>query len=218
MAKLFVMLGLPGSGKSYEANLLAKKENAEIYSSDSFRLKMNLNAESSKQNNDLFDLMYKQIRLELDSGNNIILDATNTYYKFRLKLYKELAGCEAKKICVFVLRKYENCLIANRNRENYIDENVITKFYKEFDVPYIDEPFDEIILKYTDNDNNTLGSLTGNIEKDIKTIYENNKDYDLLNDDEQNLFKNICSYNCLFYQYDDEKYKMNLAYLIAKGQ
>ena len=86
MTTLYVMLGLPGSGKSYTALQLARRENAEIYSSDSFRLQMHLNAENAKQNNDLFDLMYQKIREELDAditvGDKIVtvnLDYTDFY-------------------------------------------------------------------------------------------------------------------------------------------
>ena len=142
MATLYVMLGLPGSGKSYTALQLARRENAEIYSS-------------------VFDLMYQKIREELDEGNDIVLDATNTYSIYRKKIFNALNGSGAKIVCVFVLRKYENCLKANRKRKGTarISPDIITQFYKEFDVPLSDEPFDEVILHYIDHDRNSLGTL-----------------------------------------------------------
>ena len=214
MATLYVMLGLPGSGKSYTARQLARRKNAEIYSSDSFRLQMHLNAENAKQNNDLFDLMYQKIREELDEGNDIVLDATNTYSIYRKKLFNALNGSGAKIVCVFVLRKYENCLKANRKRKGTarINPDIITQFYKEFDVPLLDEPFDEVILHYIDHDRNSLGTLSGSTEENIEAIFENGKDQDLLSNKEEEHFRNICSYNSLFYDYGkDDSYKLKIA-------
>ena len=214
MATLYVMLGLPGSGKSYTALQLARRENAEIYSSDSFRLQMHLNAENAKQNNDLFDLMYQKIREELDEGNDIVLDATNTYSIYRKKIFNALNGSGAKIVCVFVLRKYENCLKANRKRKGTarISPDIITQFYKEFDVPLSDEPFDEVILHYIDHDRNSLGTLSGSTEENIEAIFENGKNQDLLSEEERESFRNICSYNSLFYDYGkDDSYKLKIA-------
>ncbi|MBQ1774754.1 MAG: hypothetical protein IIZ95_00260, partial [Erysipelotrichaceae bacterium] len=80
------------------------------------------------------------------------------------------------------------------------------------DVPLSDEPFDEVILHYIDHDQNSLGTLSGSTEENIEAIFENGKDQDLLSNKEEEHFRNICSYNSLFYDYGkDDSYKLKIA-------
>ena len=124
MATLYVMLGLPGSGKSYTARQLARRKNAEIYSSDSFRLQMHLNAENAKQNNDLFDLMYQKIREELDLGDEIIQaieKGFKAYFGWTISDYE-------KKVSLITPISYEG---GNFDGYNYTITDGSKKYYKE---------------------------------------------------------------------------------------
>ena len=152
MASFYCMLGLPGSGKSYQAKKIVENKKALLYSSDEFRIKLNKDPSIDQENNDLFDLMYDEIRQKLIEGFDVVLDATNTYEIYRKKLFASLKNCNARIVCVFVLRTYENCLEANHKRKEKIDDSVIEMMYKDFDVPYFHEPWDEINLIYTDED------------------------------------------------------------------
>ena len=168
MAKLYVMVGIPGSGKSHESRRIAEEMQAKIYSSDIFRAQLKLDASVDKQNDDLFDMMYAKIREELDAGNDIVLDATNTYAKYRRKFFKAIEGSGAQVIAVVVMRQYENCLKANAARKHPIREEVIRTMYEGYDLPYYDEPWSEIRFVYPDNDEKALGYFM-----DFKEGYRN---------------------------------------------
>ena len=55
-----------------------------------------------------------------------------------------------------VLRKIENCLKANKKREEPVPEDVMDMYYKTIQIPYIEEGFDKIEVIYTDNDEDSI--------------------------------------------------------------
>ena len=55
MSKLFVMVGLPASGKSYEAKEIAKMELAYVVSSDAIRAELWGSEEVQGDNSFIFD-------------------------------------------------------------------------------------------------------------------------------------------------------------------
>ena len=173
MARLFVMTGIPGSGKSYHSKKIAERENAKIYSSDLFRAHLKMDASNDLQNDTLFDMMYAAIRRELDQGQDIVLDATNTYAKYRRKIFRAVEGSNAELICVLVMRRLENCLEANRQRKNPIREEVILNMYRDYDLPYYNEPWDRIEVIYPDNDETSLGYYLDDKEKYMDFPHDN---------------------------------------------
>ena len=78
-----MMVGIPSSGKSFIREKIAREENAIILSSDIVREKLHMDPSKEDENIRLFDLMYEMIREELSKGNNVLLDSTNTYRKYR---------------------------------------------------------------------------------------------------------------------------------------
>lgn len=83
MNTLYMMCGLPGSGKSLYAKEISKVKNAKIYSSDELRKEMFGNVSDTKHNSDLFQELHKRIKNELFKGKNVIYDATNLSHKRR---------------------------------------------------------------------------------------------------------------------------------------
>ena len=165
MAKLFMMVGIPSSGKSYIREKIAERENAIIFSSDIVRAKLNMDPSKDDQNIKLFDLMYEMIKEELSKGNNVLLDSTNTYRKYRKPFLQSLDE-DVEVIGVLMMRQIENCLAANENRENRIDESVIRHMYEEYDLPLYEDGFDRFEIIYPDNDEYNLDS----IDKDKENI------------------------------------------------
>ena len=146
--KFYMMIGLPGSGKSYVAENLAKKENATIISSDSIRKELfgdeNIQGDPSK----VFNIVKSRVIRRLSLGQNCILDATNISYKRRMGFLNSLKKIECKKKCVLVWAPYEVCLQRNGARERKVPEYVIKRMYKNFDVPYYYEGWDTINVIY----------------------------------------------------------------------
>lgn len=160
-----MMVGIPSSGKSFIREKIAREENAIILSSDIVREKLHMDPSKEDENIRLFDLMYEMIREELSKGNNVLLDSTNTYRKYRRPFLQSL-NKDVEVIGVMMMRQIENCLAANRNRNNRIEEYVIRNMYEEYDLPLYEDGFDRFEVIYPDDDEYSLQA----VEKDRENV------------------------------------------------
>ena len=170
MAKLYIMIGIPSSGKSHVVRKLAEESGAKVYSSDQMRLILNMNAADDNENIDLFEYMYECIRKDLKNGQDIILDSTNTYRKYRMPFIQSLDE-DVEVIGVIMMRKLENCLATNARRKSRIDDEVIIEQYENYDLPLKEEGFDSFIIIYPDEDQNSLLTDTADI---YESMFMNN--------------------------------------------
>lgn len=143
-----MMCGLPGSGKSVEAALLAKEHNATVFSSDALRDEMFGDVNHQDDNPELFTELHRRIKECLKSGKNAIMDATNISYKTRMAFLQELKNIPCIKVCVLMATPYEECLKRNKKRARKVPENVIKRMYMNFNIPYVYEGWDAIRLEY----------------------------------------------------------------------
>lgn len=147
---LIYLVGLPASGKSNKALELASAMNAVIHSSDSIREELgNIN---SQDNNELvFKILHGRIFSDLYEGKNVIYDATNVKSKTRVSFLKQLQHkkISCKKICVVMATPYEDCIVNNRSRDRCISDEVITRMYKNFEMPSTFEGFDDVEICYS---------------------------------------------------------------------
>lgn len=147
MKELIMLVGLPGSGKSYYANQLAG-EGYVVHSSDSIREEILGDINNQTSNDKVFRILHKRIKEDLKSGNNVVYDATNLHSKRRRAFINEIKNIECKKICVIIARPYEECLLTNNNRDRVASEDVISRMYKSWDTPYWFEGWDSIKIHY----------------------------------------------------------------------
>lgn len=140
-----MLIGIPGSGKSYEAQLLSKEYDAIICSSDEIRKNKFNNEYSKEANAAVFSELHKKVRQYLRSGRNVIYDATNINSKKRMIFLKqELKGISCEKIAIIMATPYEQCQLNNQNREAKVPEEVIRRMYINWQTPYYYEGFDVI--------------------------------------------------------------------------
>ena len=100
MTKFYMMVGIPGSGKSKIAQELGVK----VYSSDKLRKELWGSEEIQGDNNEIFTELYRRIKASLKNGESCVLDATNIKASKRAHFLKEI-----KNICFRRLRiTFEN--------------------------------------------------------------------------------------------------------------
>ena len=153
--KLYIMVGLSGAGKSTIAQQLAEDENCVIVSSDDIRGEICEGGVSDQsKNEEVFKIYHKRIKQNLLAGNNVIADATNITIKSRRCTFIALRGIEYHSIAYIIPKKVVDCLIDNvsNRRSNPVPEEVIYRQRGNFQIPFKEEGFDEIIIHKFDEE------------------------------------------------------------------
>ena len=176
MPNLYVMVGLPGSGKSYWANKLyidneQLHEPTVILSSDAYRKKLYGDESDQTHNNEVFCELYHDMRKYLLDGKSVIFDATNTTLKARRRIFNEIHGIENINyiIAYVICPPIEKCYEQNNMRERRVQNYVIDKFYRSFQFPQKFEGFDMIWI----NDGNTFYDEGDDIPEFSPEEYDN---------------------------------------------
>lgn len=153
LPKLFMMVGIPGSGKSQEAELIAAEHNAVIHASDKLREEFFKNPHLQKDNNLIFQQLHFRVQRDLKAGKNVVYDATNINSRRRKAFLNSIKLIPCEKIAIIMATPYEQCIKNNAERESSVPESAIEKMYKNFQVPYYYEGFDVIqIVLWQDAD------------------------------------------------------------------
>lgn len=153
MPNLYMMIGLPGSGKSYYARTLARDTKSSIVSSDTIRETMFGDVNDQEHNNEVFEEVHKRINAYLKDGKDCIYDATNLSRKRRRGFLNTLGNYkDVKKIAVLMCTDIDICLKQNKQRDRNVPEDVIMRMFRHLSFPKFDEGFDEIItVSHKDN-------------------------------------------------------------------
>lgn len=176
MAIFYMLVGLPGSGKTHYANEYLKKENATILSSDEIRKVLFKSEEAQWGNSAVFDAMNRAAIENLKQRRDVIYDATNINSKRRMALLdqikKEVKGNIFFKVTILAI-PYEICVERQQNRERKVPEEVINKMIKNFEVPYYEEGWDEILIENSEFNQNSYMTPNNFIKKYEKYNQEN---------------------------------------------
>lgn len=152
---LFMLVGLPASGKSTYSKELAEEHNATIFSSDSLREELFNDINEQSRNAELFTELHKRIKDCLKSGKSAIYDACN-HHK-RKGFLQELNNIECFKVAVVMATPYEECLRRSVKRDRHVPEYVIKRMYKSFEMPGGYEHWDSVWVRYSENSYNSFG-------------------------------------------------------------
>jgi len=148
MSTVYMLVGIPGSGKTTFAKELMKRYNAEIISTDKVR-KDNPNLKE----NEIWPEVYKLCADKINENKDIIFDATNITPNVRARFDNELAKYNVTydKVAFFIKASVEECIkrVEKRNQlpgELYLPLEVIASYGKKIIPPTIDEGFKEIYI------------------------------------------------------------------------
>lgn len=138
---LYVLCGLPGSGKTTYSKQLAAKTNAKHYSFDEYSGSNNprLSKQAKQQ-------MFQDVYNALSGGCNVILDDLHTRLQWRLNVLSFVNNISCKKVLIVITTQEEECLKRNQQRERgVLPDFVIKELKQKYEVPSLDEGWDEII-------------------------------------------------------------------------
>lgn len=155
--QLIIMCGAPGSGKStwIEKHFMSFPGYTKVVSRDQIRFSIIKDDEDYfAHENEVYNKFIEEIKDGLKYCDTTIADATHLNIASRTKLLRSLGkSLKGIKIKAIVIRpSLDTCLTQNEMREgrNRVPKDQLRKMYYSFDMPSLDEGFDEI-WKYKEN-------------------------------------------------------------------
>ena len=181
MSKVYLMMGLPGLGKSTYARDFIMNRNGStiVVSSDDLRAALLNDIERQNENKLIFSLMRDITVNALLAGKDVIYDATNIKEDNRRKLIVDLKAHVDKLEAVGVYCVGTLLAAFNRNggRDRQVPEFVIEKMCKNFEIPTArDNYLDRIeYFSIATNGPSSLGNLLDviNYEAFIRCMSDN---------------------------------------------
>ena len=149
MAVLFVMCGIPGSGKSTWVQNNLKRPFDKHISRDEIRFSMIKEGENYFSKEDkVFDQFCTDITGALNKGFNVYADATHINYGSRKKLLDRVANYADAVIAIEMPTPVSVALERNEGRKDqglrYVPPSAIKRMYNQYESPDYDEGFDRI--------------------------------------------------------------------------
>ena len=156
MQEFYMLIGLPGSGKSTEAENIIKykyanNENCHIHSSDAIRKELYGSEECQDNPSKIFDEMFNRTITSLNDGYSVVYDATNINRKRRIELLDKLSREykePLRKRAVLVYANINECYLRNRGRNRQVPDEVILKMLMNFELPVKGEGWDDVNVVY----------------------------------------------------------------------
>lgn len=147
---VYMMVGLPGSGKSTIAAHLAEKYFIDVYNADSIREELYGDASIQGKPAEVFGKLYMRARDDVSIGRPVILDNTNITKKVRKKAMNAFRNSDIRFVAVVMDTPIDECKARNAVRDRVVPEWVIDRMASQFQEPTLDEGFDNIVHVYDD--------------------------------------------------------------------
>ena len=142
MNTLYMMIGLPGSGKSTIANKLANYLNIPVVSSDKVREELTGSEEDFSRDGEVWvNAIPARLNTNLLVGD-VVFDATNLRVRDRNKLSKHLMTHE--KVAIVVDTPMEECIARQATRSRKVPIEVIQEMQNDMALPAKEEHFKEV--------------------------------------------------------------------------
>ena len=158
MAKLIILCGLPGSGKSSYADSYKTVDDAicngitVIHSSDAIREELFGDPSFQGDNAKVFELMRKRTQEDLKAGKTVIYDATNVTRKARKSAIACAHPTNDTIECHVIWAEPEECVRRDNLRARKVGSEVIDKMLRRWQSPWLDEGFDKVEVHLNQDD------------------------------------------------------------------
>lgn len=150
MAKLFMLMGIPGSGKSTWIANHINNETDKYISRDEVRFSyVSEEEEYFSQEKKVFKEFTRQINEALNQGYNVFADATHLNEASRNKLLRAIVMNTSSTECIWVRTPLEEALRRNENRKgtrSYVPRGAIRRIFSQMTKPTFIEGFNKIYI------------------------------------------------------------------------
>ena len=139
---VYVLCGIPGSGKTTLANQLAEHHNAIIHSIDDIPDSFGIHDVDGKFRKQWME----NIKADLQNGNSVVCDSVALTSISRTWILKELSEFDCKKILMVKAVPVEVCIERNASRERKVPEDQIIVTANLLEPPTKEEGWDAIYV------------------------------------------------------------------------
>lgn len=146
MATLYVLCGIPGSGKSHFCK--NHKADAVHVSRDAIRFALLENDDDYFAHEDeVCEIFWEKINKELAAGHDVYADQTSLSFKPRHWLLSHIK-IPCKKVAVYIDTPFEVCVKRNNKRvgRERVPVYIMKNMLKSMTIPTLEEGFDDIII------------------------------------------------------------------------
>lgn len=142
MPKLYVMIGISGCGKS----TYSEKLNVPVVSSDAIRKELFGDEDIQESPEKVFALAHKRVREYLESGSDVVFDATNVSAFARETLLDAVKGVPCERIGVVFTITPEEALRRQEHRDRKVPVDVINRQHRTLqrDMDTLQSQFDRL--------------------------------------------------------------------------
>lgn len=140
MVLLYVLCGIPGSGKTTLSTQLAERFSAKLYCYDSLP-----GANHPKYHHETRQKMMVDIAEDLKCGLSVVCDDCHVTEAQRSEVLSAVSEIQCKKTLIVMVTPFEECLLRNANREARLPDFILYDLKRRYQPPTLDEGWDEII-------------------------------------------------------------------------
>ena len=140
LVNLYVMVGLPGSGKS---SFAAAHSDMSVVCLDTIRGELYGDESIQGNGDEVARIAFERIHKLLNEGHDVIYDACNVRPKYRKQVLEEFNFCNV--IAVYVDTPKEICYERNAARSRVVPQEVIDRMAAALVEPSVDEGFAQVI-------------------------------------------------------------------------
>ena len=134
MQTLYVMCGIPGSGKSTLSKQLAEEYGLTRFSFDEMK------CYTTRQ-------FLRPVVVALQEGKSVVMDSTHLRVNGRKVILDAVKDIPCRKVCVLMDTPFDECLRRNANREARVPDMMMESVHRTMQKPTLSEGWDEIIIK-----------------------------------------------------------------------
>jgi len=154
MVNLYMMVGLPGSGKTTYAKKLCSEwakdgRNLTRVGTDDIREEL-FGDESIQTGSDkVFKTALERVVKCVNECNSVVFDATNLSSKHRMSFInnvKRLTKNNFRSVAIVMCTDFDECCRRNKSRTRKVPQEVLDRMIKQFQCPYAAEGFDSIVF------------------------------------------------------------------------
>ncbi|MBK8224320.1 MAG: AAA family ATPase [Candidatus Obscuribacter sp.] len=131
MAKIILMVGIPGSGKTTLSQRVVSK-GFHYLNADSIRLELYGDEKEQGKPEDVFAIFFARLEEAMEQKKNIIIDNTNLNPRQRKPILERALQFGYEDVQLWLLDvPLELCLERNRKRERAVPDDIVSNMYTE---------------------------------------------------------------------------------------